>query len=173
MSMKKLCIVLIAISLVACNHGDPLEWGINSSDTTVSHPKREIAAVLDTMHEGFQKKDFKQLESCLTDDGLYLGTDPSQVWSKKQLTEYYDSNGADSGTVTYNLISRNILLSRNNNSAIAIEQFFSGGKSEKIMLRGVARLIYRNDEWKINFYSWSMIPRNQDMNKINKALETP
>ena len=161
--MKKLCIVLITISLVACHHGDPAEWGITSSDTTVSHPKREIAAVLDSMHEGFQKKDFKELENCLTEDGLYLGTDPSQTWSKKQLTEYYDSHVDDSAIVSYNLVSRNILLSRNNNSAIAIEQFFSGRISEKVMIRGVARLIYRDNEWKINFYSWSMIPRTRDM----------
>jgi hypothetical protein len=171
--MKKLLIAIITVSFISCNTGNSTDSEINSSDTTASHPKQEIAAVLDSLHDGFQKGDIKQSEKYFTEDGLYFGTDPSQMWSKKQLIEYYTKHSNDSNSVSYNIISRHILLSRNGNSAIAIEQFFLGRISEKLMIRGVARLIYRNDEWKINFYSWSVIPRTADMNKINKALETP
>lgn len=165
-----LWLFIAGIFFMSCNNNNDSNSEISPSDTSVTFPRRAIIKVLDSMHQGFRSRNFKLMESFLTEDGLYLGTDPGEVWSKKQLSQYFNSV-KDTSEINYNILSRNILLGRNANSALAIEQYYLSAMSDKMMVRSISKLIYRDNSWKISFYSWNFIPKNEDIKKLNEALK--
>ncbi len=157
--------------LCSCSNNSNSDTVISQNDTSVTFPRGQINKVLDSMHQGFRTKNFKLMESFLTEDGLYLGTDPSEIWSKKQLSQYFDKNVKDTNNISYTILSRNILLGKNNNTAMAIEQYYLSTMSDKMMVRSISKLVNKDNVWKISFYSWNFIPRNEDIKKINEALK--
>jgi len=43
--------------------------------------------------------------------------------------------------------------------------------SPKMAIRMVYHAVKSGENWKFDFISWSFVPRNEDIGKINKALE--
>ena len=162
---------ILVILFTACNRGNETDGEIGSTDTSVNFPRASIIKVLDSMHQGFRTKNFKLMESFLTEDGLYLGTDPTEIWSKKQLSQYFDKSNRNSKDLTYNILSRTILPGKNFNTALCVEQYYLSTMSDKMMVRSISRLVKRDESWKISFYSWNFIPRNEDIKKLNEALK--
>ncbi|CAN5332797.1 hypothetical protein BH09BAC2_BH09BAC2_07820 [soil metagenome] len=132
--------------------------------------KQHVAAVLDSMHEAFKKHHLNTMTSFLGNEGYYLGTDPNELWTKKQLSDYLYDHQKDTTPMLYTINRRDILLdSPGFKSALAVEQYFLP-MSKKVMVRSISRLKEVNGKWLINFYSWNLIPANADVDKINKAL---
>ena len=133
------------IIIFSCNSGKDTDGEISTADTSSTFPRFGISKVLDSMHTGFRSRNFKLMESFLTEDGLYLGTDPKEIWSKKQLSDYFSNNVKDTTNIDYAILSRTILLGKNNNTAMAIEQYYLNTMSEKMMVRSISRLIHKED----------------------------
>jgi hypothetical protein len=57
------------------------------------------------------------------------------------------------------------------NSAIVVEQFYVALISRKIPVRFVYHLVKSDGAWLIDFASIAMIPKNEDISSLNKALE--
>ena len=168
--MKYILIISLFAVLASCHSNIDSDSELTQEDTTVSHPKQEIARVLDSMHQAFKIHDYAAMESYLTEEGLFLGTDPNEIWSKKQLTDYFNGHVKDTIPLSYSINNRIILLGRRSKAALVIEQYYLNRMSEKIMVRSISRLVYEAGGWKINFYSWNMIPKNEDIQKLNNAL---
>lgn len=66
---------------------------------------------------------------------------------------------------------REIRIAKDGNSAIAFEQMFLIPYSQKLPVRTVYHLVKENNTWLIDFTSTGFIPRNEDIDKLNKALE--
>jgi len=66
---------------------------------------------------------------------------------------------------------REIRISKDGNSAIAFEQMFLTPYSQKMSVRTVYHLVKDNNNWLIDFTSTGFIPKNEDIDRINKALE--
>ncbi len=66
---------------------------------------------------------------------------------------------------------REILIAEDGNSAIAIEQFYFKLFSPNLPWRVIFHAIKTGEDWKLDFISWNFIPKNEDIEKINKAVE--
>lgn len=66
---------------------------------------------------------------------------------------------------------REIRIAEDGNSAIAFEQMFLKPFSQNIPVRTVYHLVKDNNTWLIDFTSTGFIPNNDDIDKLNKALE--
>jgi hypothetical protein len=64
-----------------------------------------------------------------------------------------------------------IRIAKDGNSAIALEQMYMKPYSRKIPVRNIYHLVKVNDIWQIDFTSVSFIPNNEDIEKLNNALE--
>jgi hypothetical protein len=71
----------------------------------------------------------------------------------------------------YKVDKREILIAEDGNSGIAVEQFYFKLFSPNIQWRTIFHAIKSGDAWKLDFISWSFVPRNEDIEKINKAVE--
>jgi ketosteroid isomerase-like protein len=134
--------------------------------------KEEIIKALDLFHSAFMAKDANLVASMLDNNGLYCGTDPGEVFDKKVLMEQLSALFADTThTVQYTIERREIKMDAGGNSALAMEQATFKMVSPKIPVRLISHLIKSQDGWVVDFYSWNLIPLNEDIEKLNKALE--
>ena len=134
--------------------------------------KVAVTTVLDKYNSAFKAKDVNAILTLLTDDGLFCGTDSKELMDKASLSNMMNQTLADTSLkVNYTIDKREIRIAADGNSAIAVEQMFFKAFSQKIPMRMVYHLVKNNDNWLFDFVSWNFIPNNEDLGKLNKALE--
>ncbi|MRS01927.1 tetratricopeptide repeat protein [bacterium] len=152
-------------------------WGLSKAKKAkhlyeVEEPARiAVTALLDKFNSAFKAKDPGTLASILADNGIYCGTDPSEIWNKKQTVAGFEQGLGDPALVIdYTIDKRKILIAEDGESAIAVEQAFYKFVSPGIPWRMIYHAVKTGDAWKFDFISWNFIPRNEDIGKINKAV---
>jgi len=153
------------------------QWGLKKAQKAKQLEGREavkasVAALLDKYDSAFKAKDAPAVIALLAGDGLFCGTDPSEIWDKKQISDGWTQAFADTSLmIDFTVDKREIMVATDENSAIAIEQFYFKLFSPNIMWRVIFHAVKSGEDWKLDFISWNFIPRNEDIEKINKALE--
>jgi tetratricopeptide (TPR) repeat protein len=78
---------------------DP-QWGLKKAQKAKQLEGKEVLkvavnALLDKYDSAFKAKDAPTLIALLAEDGLFCGTDPSEIWDKKQISEGWTQAFAD------------------------------------------------------------------------------
>jgi uncharacterized protein (TIGR02246 family) len=134
--------------------------------------KVAVTAVLDKYNSGMKAKDANAIMTLLTDDVLYCGTDAKELLDKAGLSNMMNQTFADTSLkVNYSIDKREVRIAADGNSAIAVDQMFFKAFSQKMPVRMVYHLVKNGDNWLFDFVSWNFIPNNEDLGKLNKALE--
>jgi uncharacterized protein (TIGR02246 family) len=134
--------------------------------------KIAVTTLLDKYNAAWNAKDVSTMTALLTDDGLFCGTDPSELMDKKTLSAGWTQTMSDTSmNFNYSVDKREIRIAADGNSAIALEQFYMKAISQKIPARLIFLVEKSGDNWMIDFLSWALIPKNEDIGKLNKALE--
>lgn len=164
--MIRYALILVASTYIlsACQQPTPQ---VADKETATN----EVATLFDSYAKATRNKDYVTLDSTLADDGLYLGTDPEEFWDKQKMMKMFKAISKDSSArFEISMDKREIRISQDGMMAIVIEQSMIPILSEEIYVRGVGHARVINGKWKIDFYSWSLVPHNQDLAKLNKAL---
>lgn len=160
---RNLLVIFIAVlSLTACKQ-TPATVDIEG-ETAV------IDSVFNKFNNAFDARDVTTLASLLTEDALCLGTDPSEFLTKQQITDMWKQMLADSAILINYLSERRIKVATDGNSATVIEQYMMPAISLKIPWRNAYHLVKVNDKWMIDVLNCALIPKNEDMPKLNQAL---
>lgn len=134
--------------------------------------KVEVNDFMDTYLKLWNAKDVKALTALLAEDGIFCGTDPSELMNKKTISDAWVQAFADTTlTFTFAVDKREIRVESDGNSAIVMEQFIVNPYTPKIPWRLVSHVFKTDDSWKFDFISWNLIPKNEDIPRLNKALE--
>ncbi|MCX6328976.1 MAG: nuclear transport factor 2 family protein [Bacteroidia bacterium] len=166
--MKRLLLVLFIVAMVftSCQ----TKTKVLPADLTAA--KVAVLKVLDTHWYAVKAKDANAIMALLTDDVLSCGTDSKEFWSKTDMSNTIKQMFADSSLkIDITIDKRVIRIAKDGNSAIALEQMFMKPYSQKIPIRNIYHLVKVNDIWQFDFTSVSFIPNNDDIGKLNKALE--
>jgi ketosteroid isomerase-like protein len=134
--------------------------------------KVAVTKVLDTHWSAVKAKDANAVIALVTDDFLSCGTDSKEFWNKTDMYNTIKQMFADTSLkLDITIDKREIRIAKDGNSAVALEQMFMKPYSQKIPVRTIYHLLKVNDIWQIDFTSTSFIPNNEDIGKLNKALE--
>jgi ketosteroid isomerase-like protein len=126
--------------------------------------KEAITTQLDNSYEFLEARDLDALTTILSDNGLYCGTDLDKFWNKEQLLSFYAEMFANDSTVfKVSIDKREIRVNADGNSATCVEQYTWSSLSPKIPIRAISHFVKIGDDWKIDFMSWSLIPKNVDI----------
>jgi ketosteroid isomerase-like protein len=176
--MKQLLISFMTLFILAsCNNSAQVASSTDStgSATTEAGPdsntaKKDISALMDAVHNGLHQKDFNSIESAMSPDALVLGTDPKEVWGFGQFRDSMHKFFADTSYhgMQYQVPTHQITV--HGSSAIIIDQYQLNDISKKLMTRNIAHARYENGKWLLDLMSWNLIPTNEDVPKIDKAL---
>lgn len=154
--MKKIIVVLIGLFLIGCKSVQP---------KTSENVKSEINLILDNWHKAAGKADFDAYFNVLTEDAIYIGTDPTENWNKpafiKFAKPYFDRGKAWNFTA----LERNIYFS----SDKKIVWFDELLNTQMKICRGSGVLVDEgNGNWKIKHYVLSMTIPNDNTDEVIK-----
>lgn len=166
--MKKIyCLSLVAMIVLSACQQKPVTVQV---DTVVT--KAAISALFDKFNAAFKGHDAGKVTELLSEDALTLGTDPSEFWDKKQISDAWTQVMADTSvTLDYSVDRREIRIASDGNSAVVVEQFMFPVLSSKIAVRNIYHVIKQDEKWMIDFMSFNLIPKNEDLIMLNAALE--
>jgi ketosteroid isomerase-like protein len=140
------------------------------SPPDLNEAKSNLEKTLNSYDSAFITKDANAITGFYTDDVLYCGTDSKEFWDKEGIRKVHaESLASDTSNIQIIPSRRDIRVSKDGNSAIAIEQFDISGFSS-IPLRLIYHAVKENNKWLFDFISASFIPNNEDIPKLNQAL---
>ena len=156
--------MLVALMFVACQPKTKL--------VDLATSKSEVNSLMEKYITAWKAKDVNTLSSLLTEDGLFCGTDPTELWNKKMIKDGWTQAFSDATVnYSYSVEKREIRITADGNSAIVMEHATMKAISPKISCRIVSHLVKAGEGWNFDFISWNLIPKNEDIAKLNKALE--
>lgn len=166
--MKKIyffSIILVMIA-VGCQQKEQVETvDLNATNDAVIQ-------LLDEYLNAWNAKDIDALTAMVADDGLFCGSDPSELLDKSALKKMFVQLFSDT-TINYKYIIdvRRIKLAEDGKSAIAIEHIIMSGWSPMLKMRQTFQIVKTNNKWTIDYIGWGFITKNENVDKLNKALE--
>lgn len=166
--MKKISsILIIAVMIIAgCNQQ------VQTEPVDMDAVKDAVTQIADRYLDAWNSRDLDVLSDMVTDDGIFFGTDPSELMDKTSLLDMYTQLFSDTTVdYSYDIDSRKIKVAVGGRSAIVVEYFSIDDWSPKIPLRQTSHVVETNNTWKIDFIAWGFIAKNEDVGKLNKALE--
>ncbi len=164
--MKKL-LVITALILFA-----GLAFGQTSKTATVDieAEKATLNEILDKIISEGESGDRSTFVSFLTEDALFCGTDPSEFWDKQYFVDRSKRDSINPAPEIKSIGDRKIKVAADGNSAIVVTQYIISW-SPKIPWRQVFHFVKTNDNWMILFVNVAFIPKNEDIKKLNDAID--
>lgn len=155
--MKTLFLSLALLALVSF---DSLCY--NESDE-----KQDINTTLDAWHKAAAEANFKAYFETMTDDAIYIGTDPTENWDMKAFQAfakpYFDRGKA----WDFKALERHIYFDKSGKLAWFDELL----NTQMKICRGSGVLVKIGKEWKIKHYVLSMTVPNEKTNEVVKIKE--
>lgn len=160
---NKLSLFLAIIVIAGC------KTTVQEKPVDITAIKDSVKVVMDKYAKAFNDKNIDAFTALLADDILALGTDPNEFWNKKEITEIITQQFTLDLAFTYD--KQEFRIAPDGKSAIVVNQYFVPKFSSKVSMREVVYLDKTDKGWLIKFVSSAFIPKNEDIEKINKALE--
>lgn len=164
--MRKL-LVITALLLFA---GIAFGQTSNTGTVDIEAEKAALNKLIDEFESAMKADDVSTFVSFIDEDALICGTDPSEFWNKQQFIDLLARNPNNPLPDPKYIGDRKIKVAPEGNSAIAVTQIILGW-SPKIQLRQVYHFIKTNDNWMIFFSNIAFIPKNEDIKKLNEAID--
>ncbi len=140
--------------------------------TDIDTSKKSITKVADKYLNAWNTKNTNAIAELVTDDGMFFGTDPSELLDKTGLLAMCTQLFSDKTTnYNYNIISRKIKLATDGNSALIIEYIDMDDWTPLLKMRQTYQIVKTTNDWKIDFIAWGFIAKNEEVEKLGKALQ--
>ena len=137
-----------------------------------SNAEKAIAAQLDHMKKAIHDKDFPAFESIFTDDALIYGTDPREAPFEEgaAMKSMEDLFAMEDRAYQYDMKERDIMVNPGQKTALVVEQGYHSILSNQMQARTIFQFVETDGKWLCNFFSAAMLPLNEELGKLNKAL---
>jgi hypothetical protein len=122
---------------------------------------KEINNTLDKWHKAATEADSTTYFDLIADDGIFVGTDKTEVWTKDQFLSFASPYFAKGKAWDFTSISRNIY--NNTDSLVWFDELLDTWMGP---CRGSGVLANQNGEWKIKHYVLSVTIPNDDIQKF-------
>jgi len=120
--------------------------------------KQDIAALLDTLNASAARANFTAYFNLYTDDGVFIGTDATEIWDKRAFMAYAKPYFDKGKAWNFTAIKRNIYLDKS-----GVWGWFDELLNTQMKIcRGSGVVVKVGNEWKIKQYVLSMtMPNSQ------------
>lgn len=166
--MKKIYFLSIIILMIAvgCQQKEQIESvDLKATNDTVTQ-------LLDEYLDAWNAKDIDALNAMVADDGLFCGSDPSELLDKLALKKMFVQLFSDTtNNYKYIIDVRRIKVAKDGKSAIAMEHIIMSGWSPKMQMRQTFQIVKTNNKWEIDYIGWGFLTKNENVEKLNNALE--
>jgi uncharacterized protein (TIGR02246 family) len=129
-----------------------------------------VASVLDQFHKAASAHDFKQYFGLMTDDAVFIGTDATERWGRKEFMDYVKPHFDKGRGWTYQPKKRHIHFSANHEVAW-FDEILENAKYGTC--RGTGVLVKEGKVWKIAQYHLTIPVPNEHAEALVKMIQTP
>ncbi|MBK8955242.1 MAG: nuclear transport factor 2 family protein [Saprospiraceae bacterium] len=134
----------------------------------LSEDEHKISGMLDQWHDAAAKADFNAYFGFLAEESVFIGTDATENWNKKEFMEfakpYFDRGKAWS----FKALERNIYIS----SSCGLAWFDELLDTQMKICRGSGVVEKTGEEWKIRHYVLSMTIPNELVDSVVSVKAT-
>lgn len=127
--------------------------------------KTKISQLLDHWHKAAAEAKFDDYFSYLADESIYIGTDATENWNKKQFMDFAKPYFNRGTAWNFTAIERNIYFDKSGKLAWFDELL----NTQMKICRGSGVLMKVGKEWKIKHYVLSMTVPNDNTNDVIKV----
>lgn len=126
--------------------------------------KQDINKVITDWHKAAADADFKNYTELMTDDFVFIGTDPTEYWKGKKFINFAKPYFNKGKAWTFYTKKRNIYISENSKTAWFDEIL----DTQMGICRGSGVLVYQNEKWLIKHYVLSISIPNENVLEIKE-----
>jgi uncharacterized protein (TIGR02246 family) len=127
-----------------------------------------VAAVVDDWHAAAAAADEARYFGHMTEDSVFLGTDATERWTKKQFEDYAHPHFAKGKAWSFRSVRRKVSFSKDGNVAWFDEDLATPNLGPA---RGSGVLVYDGKDWKISQYNLSVPIPNEIFGEVKKLIE--
>ena len=154
--MRKIVIVLIGLVLFGCKSKQS-NYRLNVS--------AEIDHTLDNWHKAAADANFNDYFGAMTDDAIYIGTDPTENWDKQEFIKFAKPFFDRGRAWNFTTLERNVYFSSDMKTAWFDELL----NTQMKICRGSGVLVVdEKGNWKIKHYVLSMTIPNDNTDEVVK-----
>lgn len=156
--MKNLILLFLVIStFFGCNQKKEIESSVDESSI-----KTTVNTVLNDWHNAASEADFKSYFSKMDSISVFIGTDASENWNKKQFQEYSKPHFDQGKAWSFTALERNIYVN-NTGNFVWFDELLN---TQMGTCRGSGVLQKANNSWVIKHYVLSIAVPNEDVNAV-------
>ena len=163
-------LLFAAFGLFACNNETEVE--LNNTPIDLAAVEKAVDAAADAYLEASKNLNTDYIDSVYHENGIFIGTDPEEYWSKDTIMSLYKKLLEDT-SINFDITihKRVINVDHDGKSALVTEQSFHDHISKDVYVRTITRYINIDDTWKIDYINWSLAPTNDQLRFIWKAFK--
>ncbi|REG92948.1 nuclear transport factor 2 family protein [Flavobacterium aquicola] len=140
--------------------------GFNVLQHHQSDEKEQVNRALDAWHKAAAEANFNSYFGMMTDDAIFIGTDPTENWDKKSFQAYAKPYFDKGKAWDFKAIERHIYFDKSGKLAWFDELL----NTQMKICRGSGVLVKIGTEWKIKHYVLSMTIPNDNTDEVVKII---
>lgn len=166
--MKQFIAILIVLQIVACGQSQQ-EKTANGNGTTIDSAaldasRAQIGAMLDSFNVAATNAQFERYFDFFAPDGIFIGTDATEYWTKPQFMEWAKPHFDKKQTWNFVSIERHIYFDSSGQTAWFDELL----NTQMKICRGSGVVAKSGNDWKLKQYVLSMTIPNSQIGPIVK-----
>jgi hypothetical protein len=126
------------------------------------YSEKEIVNLLDNWHRAAAEADLEKYFGLMTEDATYIGTDPSERWTRKEFLSFCQPYFKKGTTWDFKAFDRKIYTSENKET-IWFDELLNTWMG---VCRGSGVLILENGKYKISHYHLSVTIKNESIKEF-------
>jgi len=133
--------------------------------------KLEVNKMLNGLDSVLKTKDVETLLTYYTDDAVFCGTDPSEIWDKTAYGKGMTDMLSDTVSKFNFKIEVGTIQVDKGGTSVNVTRHFIPGWSDPLPVRETMHLIKTDNKWLIDFTSFGFVPLNADIPKLMEVLK--
>ncbi|MBC5863866.1 nuclear transport factor 2 family protein [Flavobacterium turcicum] len=139
--------------------------GCKTNISSSKNATTEVNQVLDNWHQAAAKANFTEYFDALAEDAVFIGTDATENWNKKDFQAYAKPHFDKGKAWSFSAVERHVFFDASGNLAWFDELL----NTQMKICRGSGVLVKVDGQWKIKQYVLSMTVPNEHSNTVIQA----
>lgn len=139
--------------------------GCKTNTMSSKNATTEVNQVLDNWHQAAAKANFTDYFDALAEDAVFIGTDATENWNKKDFQAYAKPHFDKGKAWSFTAVERHVFFDASGNLAWFDELL----NTQMKICRGSGVLVKVDGKWKIKQYVLSMTVPNEHSNVVIQA----
>lgn len=162
--MKQILSLTLLVLLFSCNTAPKHE------PVDIAAEEVAIKGVFDTLFKSVEDRNIDLLASVLADDGIFMGTDPDELFPKDTVVASWKQMMQMPEIPPFEFISEPLIrIHPDGKDAIVVQQYY-WKLFTTLPLRQTFWMVKSDSVWLIDFFDFSFIPYNEQIPALNAAV---